>query len=56
VTFQGIHHDAGDRMGYLKATLEFSLGDVNLRQPLLEYLAHLICERKNNSGKQSDRL
>jgi UTP--glucose-1-phosphate uridylyltransferase len=56
VTFQGIHHDAGDRMGYLKATLEFSLSDVNLRQPLLEYLAHLICERKNNSGKQSDRL
>jgi UTP--glucose-1-phosphate uridylyltransferase len=39
--FEGEHHDAGDRVGYLKATLALSLRDTQLRQPLLEYLEHL---------------
>src|SRR5262249_19117160 len=39
--FQGIHHDAGDRVGYVKAILDLSLRDASLRQPLLDYLAGL---------------
>ena len=39
--FKGTHHDAGDRIGYLIATLDLSLRDNSLRQPLLEYLAQL---------------
>ena len=39
--FEGEHHDAGDRFGFLKATLALSLRDTQLRQPLLEYLEHL---------------
>jgi UTP--glucose-1-phosphate uridylyltransferase len=39
--FQGVHHDAGDRLGFVKANLDLSLRDTQLRQPLLEYLEHL---------------
>jgi UTP--glucose-1-phosphate uridylyltransferase len=39
--FEGQHYDAGDRMGYLKANIELSLRDPDLRSPLLEYLSRL---------------
>lgn len=39
--FEGQHYDAGDRAGYLKANIELSLRDPQLRQPLLEYLSSL---------------
>ncbi len=39
--FEGQHHDAGDRVGFLKANIELSLRDSQLRQTLLEYLSHL---------------
>jgi UTP--glucose-1-phosphate uridylyltransferase len=38
--FEGQHYDAGDRMGYLKANVELSLRDPDLRQPILQYLSH----------------
>jgi UTP--glucose-1-phosphate uridylyltransferase len=39
--FEGQHYDAGDRAGYLKANIELSLHDPELRVPLLQYLAQL---------------
>jgi UTP--glucose-1-phosphate uridylyltransferase len=39
--FEGQHHDAGDRLGYLRANIELSLRDPHLRQPLLDYLSRL---------------
>jgi UTP--glucose-1-phosphate uridylyltransferase len=39
--FEGQHYDAGDRLGYLKASIELSLKDPLIRQPLREYLAGL---------------
>jgi UTP--glucose-1-phosphate uridylyltransferase len=37
--FEGLHYDAGDRAGYLKANVELSLQDPNLSGPLREYFA-----------------
>lgn len=37
--FQGIHYDAGDRLGYLKANIELSLRDPQLQESVLEYLS-----------------
>jgi UTP--glucose-1-phosphate uridylyltransferase len=37
--FEGQHYDAGDPAGYLKANIELSLRDPQLRQPLFEYLS-----------------
>jgi UTP--glucose-1-phosphate uridylyltransferase len=40
--FDGQHYDAGDRLGYLKATIELSLQDPRVQQPLRGYLAGLL--------------
>jgi UTP--glucose-1-phosphate uridylyltransferase len=42
--FAGRHYDAGDRLGYLKANIEFSMRNADLRQPLREYLSCLQIE------------
>jgi UTP--glucose-1-phosphate uridylyltransferase len=39
VSFEGRHYDAGDRMGYLKASIDLSLEDPRLCQPLMHYLS-----------------
>jgi UTP--glucose-1-phosphate uridylyltransferase len=39
--FEGHHYDAGDRLGYLKANIELSLRDPQLRPSLLDYLSRL---------------
>jgi len=39
--FEGHHYDAGDRLGYLKANIELSLRDPQLRPSLLDYLSGL---------------
>ncbi len=39
--FEGHHYDAGDRLGYLKANIELSLRDPQLRPSLLDYLSDL---------------
>jgi len=41
--FQGLHYDAGDRVGYLKANIELTLRDLDLQAPLRGYLAQLVC-------------
>ncbi len=39
--FEGHHYDAGDPLGYLKANIELSLRDPQLRPSLLHYLSRL---------------
>ena len=39
--FEGKRHDAGDKLGFLKATVEFALKRDDLGGPLLEYLKEL---------------
>ena len=40
--FEGRRYDAGDKLGFLKATLEFALQRPDLGKPLREYLQELI--------------
>jgi UTP--glucose-1-phosphate uridylyltransferase len=39
--FEGKRHDAGDKLGFLKATIEFALKRQDLGGPLREYLKTL---------------
>lgn len=39
--FDGIRYDTGDKLGYLKATVEFALRDEKLSKPFREYLRSL---------------
>jgi UTP--glucose-1-phosphate uridylyltransferase len=39
--FDGKRHDAGDKLGFLKATVEFALKRPDLREPFLRYLKQL---------------
>jgi UTP--glucose-1-phosphate uridylyltransferase len=39
--FEGKRHDAGDKLGFLKATIEFALKRPDLGGPLREYLKGL---------------
>jgi UTP--glucose-1-phosphate uridylyltransferase len=43
--FEGLHYDAGDPLGYLKANIELSLRDPQVHNSLLSYLSCL----KHNS-------
>jgi UTP--glucose-1-phosphate uridylyltransferase len=40
-TFEGKRHDTGDKLGFLKATVEFALKRPDLGGPLREYLKGL---------------
>jgi UTP--glucose-1-phosphate uridylyltransferase len=39
--YEGKRHDAGDKLGFLKATVEFALKREDLGGPLREYLRTL---------------
>jgi UTP--glucose-1-phosphate uridylyltransferase len=40
--FEGKRHDTGDKLGFLKATVEFALKRKDLGEPLRQYLKELI--------------
>jgi UTP--glucose-1-phosphate uridylyltransferase len=40
--FEGTHYDAGNKLGFLQATVAYSLKDPGLNQPLREYIAGLV--------------
>lgn len=44
--FEGIRHDAGDKLGYLKANLAFGLKRPDLRDGLLSYMREVIGQTK----------
>jgi UTP--glucose-1-phosphate uridylyltransferase len=37
--FEGTHYDAGDKFGYLQASIAYALKDPETAQPLLKHLA-----------------
>jgi UTP--glucose-1-phosphate uridylyltransferase len=39
--YDGLRHDAGDKLGFLKATVDFALKREDLAGPLREYLKGL---------------
>jgi UTP--glucose-1-phosphate uridylyltransferase len=39
--FEGVRHDAGDKLGFLKATVEFALKRPDLAEPFRAYLKSL---------------
>jgi len=43
LNFDGIRYDVGDKLGYLKATVEFALERSDLEQPFRDYLTGLLC-------------
>jgi len=43
-TFEGKRHDTGDKMGFLKATVEFALKRADLGKPFGDYLRELHLE------------
>jgi UTP--glucose-1-phosphate uridylyltransferase len=46
--FEGTRYDAGDKLGFLKATVEFALRRYDLGGPFLEYLRSLKLEEYGN--------
>jgi UTP--glucose-1-phosphate uridylyltransferase len=42
VRFQGVRHDAGDRLGYLQANVAYALKRPDLRDPLLQWLREVV--------------
>ncbi|CAM4353886.1 UTP--glucose-1-phosphate uridylyltransferase GalU [Paenibacillus alkaliterrae] len=43
--FEGIRYDVGEKMGFIKTTIEFALQREDLRNNLLEYLSQLVEEK-----------
>ncbi|RKD23162.1 UTP--glucose-1-phosphate uridylyltransferase [Ammoniphilus oxalaticus] len=39
--FEGVRHDVGEKMGFIKTTIEYALQRTELRSDLLDYLAEL---------------
>src|ERR1700743_1428329 len=53
-TFEGKRHDAGDKMGFLKATVEFALKRKDLGEEFREYLKTVkLCRAARRSYKFS---
>jgi UTP--glucose-1-phosphate uridylyltransferase len=40
--FEGVRHDAGDKVGYLKANIAFALKRPELREGLMAYLREVV--------------
>ena len=40
--FEGMHYDAGDKFGYLQASIAYSLKDPETARPLLKHLATFV--------------
>ncbi|MEG2015345.1 MAG: UTP--glucose-1-phosphate uridylyltransferase, partial [Clostridia bacterium] len=45
--FEGIRYDLGDKLGYLKAVVEYALRDKTLGSDFNEYLTDLVIGRTN---------
>lgn len=40
--FEGVRYDVGEKLGYLKTTIDFALRNAELKQPLLDYLTTVV--------------
>jgi UTP--glucose-1-phosphate uridylyltransferase len=44
--FEGRRHDVGDKLGFLQATVEFTLKRDDLRDDFLDYLEKIVAKEK----------
>jgi UTP--glucose-1-phosphate uridylyltransferase len=49
--FEGVRHDAGDKLGYVKANVAYAMKRPELREGLLEYLRELVAQHGSGSAK-----
>lgn len=49
--FRGIRYDVGEKLGFIKTTIEYALERKELRSELLDYLNDLILKQENNRSK-----
>lgn len=54
--FAGLHYDAGDRLGYLRANIEFAMRNPDLRRPVREYLSCLLIENQAGLSLDEEKL
>ena len=45
--FEGIRYDVGDKLGFLKATVDFALKRANLKDDFIKYLRE-VCDKFDN--------
>ncbi|WP_276514643.1 UTP--glucose-1-phosphate uridylyltransferase GalU [Paenibacillus faecis] len=44
--FDGVRHDVGEKLGFIKTTLHYALQNQELREDLLAYMADLLADKK----------
>lgn len=44
--FDGVRHDVGEKLGFIKTTLHYALHNQELREDLLAYMADLLADKK----------
>ncbi len=47
--FEGIRYDVGDKLGFLKATVDFALKRENLQNDFMKYLRD-VCDKFDNES------
>ena len=50
--FKGKRFDTGDRLGYVKAIVDFALKNENLREDVFEYLREIVATEKGSEEKE----
>ncbi|TXC90941.1 UTP--glucose-1-phosphate uridylyltransferase GalU [Metabacillus litoralis] len=45
--FQGVRYDVGDKLGFIKATIDFSLQRENLKYDLMKYLEQVVANKQH---------
>ncbi|MFD1179414.1 UTP--glucose-1-phosphate uridylyltransferase GalU [Paenibacillus puldeungensis] len=48
--FEGIRHDVGEKIGFIKTTIHYALENLELRDELVKYMTEIV----QNSGKKAD--
>jgi UTP--glucose-1-phosphate uridylyltransferase len=46
--FKGKRYDTGDRLGYVKAIVDFALKNENLKEDIIEYLRGILAVEKKD--------
>ncbi|MOA38208.1 UTP--glucose-1-phosphate uridylyltransferase [compost metagenome] len=45
--FDGVRHDVGEKLGFIRTTIHYALQNKELREGLLEYMTKMIDDTKN---------
>ena len=52
--FDGVRYDVGDKLGFLKATVDFALKRPNLQNDFIQYLRE-VCDKSDNMSSKSQK-